>query len=157
MGRLQLFEKNRIKELAIEFIKEFPYSNQIFSIHPSKSIQKSKSNESVDSFYGDKNSQKETTNISNSADFLEKIEIELTRYSHSNFEPNMKCSKFWLLNEDKFPLLKQVAQVVLTATATSVPSEMIFSAGSNQVWEKINRLSAIQITWKSMFLNSIFL
>ena len=87
------FEKNRIKELAIEFIKEFSYSNQAFSIHPSKSIQKSTSNESVDSFYGD-NSQKETTNISNSADFLEKIEIELTRYSHSNFEPKMKCSQF---------------------------------------------------------------
>ena len=63
----------------------------------------------------------------------------------------MKCSKFWLLNEDKFPLLKQVGKVVLTETATSVPSEMIFSAGSNQVWEKRNRLSASSVE-KIMFL-----
>ena len=42
------FDKNRIKELAIEFINEFSYSNQAFSINPSKSIQKSTSNDSVD-------------------------------------------------------------------------------------------------------------
>jgi hypothetical protein len=61
------------------------------------------------------------------------------------------CSVFWYKNETNFPLLSQVARVSLTAIATSVPSERAFSAGTNQIWSRRNRLSSSSVE-KIMFL-----
>ena len=60
-------------------------------------------------------------------------------------------SDFWYKNESNLPILSQVARVVLTAIATSVPSERAFSAGTNQIWARRNRLSTSSVE-KIMFL-----
>jgi len=145
------YEKKKIKEIAIDFVKGFSYSNQNCYQKTNVSIQKSTSSDSVDSFYGDKCSENQATSSTLNSNLNEQTEIELIKYTNCIVEPNTKCLTFWYTQEKNFPLLQQVARVVLTATATSVPSEMIFSAGSNQVWERRNRLSASSVE-KIMFL-----
>ncbi len=67
--------------------------------------------------------------------------INFTKLIADNPYPKA-CKKFSSLsrNSTNFPLLSQVARVVLTAIATSVPSERAFSAGTNQIWSRRNFL-----------------
>jgi hypothetical protein len=150
------YKKDRIKEKAVEFIKNFSFLNKSSSLSQSENsrIQKSNSNESVDSFFGEPSSSTmEPLNERRNEDIKLQIEIELVKFSNLIIEPNTKCSSFWQIQTANFPLLHQVARVVLTATATAVPSERLFSQGSNQVWARRNRISAGSVE-QLMFLLS---
>ena len=146
------FERENVKTRAIEFIKKFKYLNEIIPENNSAQITRSTSNDSIDSFNG---ATQDLSNISLqvNGNIIERKEHELITYNNLIAEPKIDCSTFWLMNESKLPLLKQVAREVLTAIATSVPSEKVFSDGSNQIWSLRNRLCAARVE-KLMFLLS---
>ena len=79
------------------------------------------------------------------ADLKNEIEfyLELSR--------TISFSDFWCQNEPKFKYLSIVDRYVLSPTATSCHSERLFSAASNQIWTRRNRLSASR-SEKIMFL-----
>jgi len=50
--------------------------------------------------------------------------------------------EFWYQNQVNFPILYCIATIVLSTTATSVPSERLFSDAGNNLYDKRNRMTA---------------
>ena len=69
---------------------------------------------------------------------LRKFEIEISSYLKNKYK-NENVLEFWDLNSTSFPILSNLAKMILAATATSVPSETLFSASGYQIWDRRNR------------------
>jgi len=61
--------------------------------------------------------------------------------------------QFWCTHQERFPNLSKFARIVLTPPATSCSSERAFSAASNQIWARRNRIATSSVE-KLMFLIS---
>ena len=48
---------------------------------------------------------------------------------------------FWKTRKSTFPILTNLAQMLLASVATSVPSETLFSASGYQLWDRRNGIS----------------
>ena len=62
--------------------------------------------------------------------------------------------KLWIEMAPTYPRLSKVALKYLCVTATSVPSERLFSKAGNTLTEKRNRLKGQQLS-EQLFLNSV--
>ena len=68
----------------------------------------------------------------------ENEEQEISSYLKNKYK-NENVLEFWDLNSTSFPILSNLAKMILAATATSVPSETLFSASGYQIWDRRNR------------------
>ena len=148
---MQRKQKSKNKDFAHEFIKDYFKNTVQNSLNNHNDIIRSSqlsTSSSADSFYGEAIISKVTSTQKNIT-LTEQIEHEWIKYENMKITDN--CSDFWYKNESNLPILSQVACVVLTAIATSVPSERAFSAGTNQICARRNRLSTSRVE-KIMFL-----
>ena len=131
---------------AKEFILDYLKKNQSKpNSETNADEENSSSDESVNSFYGESTP---VNNTSSGRELSEELDHEIVSYNNTNEE---ECSEFWFKKQSKFKHLSRVAKYVLSATATSCPSERLFSEGTNQIWARRNRLAASSIE-KIMFL-----
>jgi hypothetical protein len=141
-------EKAQMLKYAKEFILEYLKDSRPKPNPKGDNVEDdSSSDESVNSFYGESTPEK----ISTEGQLSEELDHEIISYMNTLSEEKEKCNEFWLKNHSKFKHLGRVAKYVLSATATSCPSERLFSEGTNQIWARRNRLAASTIE-KIMFL-----
>jgi hypothetical protein len=140
-------EKARVKKTAKSYLLEY-YK----TIVPDETTSADDSNDSDcsnDSFKKSSQKIKKKKAIINKSEFVASVKSEFELYSKT-FSGDT-YDKFWLAHEKKFPSLSKFARIVLTPPATSCPSERAFSAASNQIWSRRNRLAASSLE-KIMFL-----
>ena len=70
------------------------------------------------------------------------FDTEFNNYLTTNFniENDTNPLLFWSSQQITFPILSQLAVLILAAPATSVPSECLFSATGYLCWDRRNRL-----------------
>lgn len=140
-------EKETTVLLAKKFINEFFSETNLNELNEEIAPDEPNLNDSVDSFDGDNHIKKDTNPKTTDLQADLKNEIEF----YLKLSRTISFSDFWCQNEPKFKYLSIVARYVLSPTATSCPSERLFSAASNQIWARRNRLSASRAE-KIMFL-----
>ena len=80
-------------------------------------------------------------------------ELKNEIFEYKNDPRNDSVLQFWSNNVNKYPLLAQIAQLVLCAPATSVPSECLFSDAGYQIWDRRNKLIPLKVN-SMLFLNA---
>ena len=78
----------------------------------------------------------------------------LGRYNNETNSFSCPLKDFWKKNEDKFPVLYNLAKKHLCVQATSAPSERVFSIASRIITKQRNRLHP-DIAGSLMFVNSM--
>ena len=140
-------EKEKIRKEAKNYTLEYFKTVNPTTNEPNETTA---SDDSADSFTM-RNASKEDSTSSRIIDkeFSSLVKTEFDLYSKTISK--LKVDKFWCAHENNFPNLSKFARIVLTPPATSCPSERVFSAASNQIWARRNRLAAASVE-KIMFL-----
>jgi hypothetical protein len=77
---------------------------------------------------------------------VHQVRSEIDRYleepliDRSKKDSYLRVVEYWKANQNGFPILSQMAGDFLAIPATSVPSERVFSQGSDLITKKRNRI-----------------
>jgi hypothetical protein len=77
---------------------------------------------------------------------------EFEEYKMIKINEEIDVLTWWFNNKKKFPILSQIVKRSYCATATSVPSEILFSASGYTIWDRRNSLSSNKVN-KMMICN----
>lgn len=134
-----------------------PLEEQEADAEPNASTKRQRSG-SVDSFFASLNelvAQPETTATSTRENTLNAIKAEYLSFSALQKKKDDKTLEFWNSKQgQKFPHLNVIASCILCSTATSVPSERVFSIAGLVLTARRASLSPLHLR-NILFLNDV--
>ena len=140
--------KARVKKIAKLYMLE--YFKTVESSSDSSELTVD-SDCSVDSFKMRKPFKKNAKPPISKTEFEQLLKNEFECYASTPWGDSY--DQFWCTHQERFPNLSKFARIVLTPPATSCSSERAFSAASNQIWARRNRIATSSVE-KLMFLIS---